>query len=65
METENRWWQVHRFHDTVAVCGGGVAYYLTPGQARKLAAAVKRAADECDEIPFTRSTVGTVEGVTA
>lgn len=55
---------VHRFHDFAAVGlpGNGETVYLTPADARRLAAALIACADNVDAQPrFSTSTFATVE----
>lgn len=51
--------QVHRFHDAVAVSNDGETRYFTPREARKLAAAIYRAARSVESVRFADSDVGT------
>ncbi|MCZ8104008.1 MAG: hypothetical protein O9972_39705 [Burkholderiales bacterium] len=58
--------QVHRFRDHVAasLCGygrNGSTVYMTPGEARALAAALTLAAYDCMSLPFVDSRCGTFE----
>lgn len=53
--------QVHRFRDTVACyLGAGPTTYLSSKEARALSKALLKAARDCDRVPFTASTCGTV-----
>lgn len=54
--------QVHRFRDSVALyVGKGETVYLRPGDARKLARAINRAAKSCATESFAESTCGTAQ----
>ena len=56
-------YQIHRFHDTVAISlGTGETLYVDPYTARTIAAAIKDAADDVDAVKFTDSVLGTVSG---
>ena len=54
--------QVHRFHDSVSLwIGTGDSVYLTPADARSLAAALLIAVEDAETRPFVASTCGTKE----
>lgn len=58
--------QVHRFREHVAAYvrpyeGKGATVYMTPADARALAAALLACADDCEAVPFTASQFRTVE----
>ena len=60
-------WQVHRFGNQVACwLGDGSTRYMTASDARKIAAALTKAARSCEREPqFSTSTLGTLSGTTS